>query len=369
LEPIPFLSFAPQHAQIHEQVTEALKRGFEKNWYILGDALKAFEAEYAAFNNVSFCLGVGSGFDALSIALRACDIMPGDEVIVPAHTYIATWLAISSAGAKIIPIDADPTTLLIDVQKIETAITKKTKVILPVHLYGQSCNMTALEKIANHHSLRIIEDNAQAHGAMWNGRLTGSFGYINATSFYPTKNLGALGDGGAVTTNSSSIARFVSQYRNYGFEQKNVCAHEGINSRLDELQAAVLSIKLRHLKTWNDQRRHLASTYIDRLNGVGDLKLPAQAEEAYHVYHLFVIRSGHRDKLKDYLTSFQIETMVHYPLPPHLQKAYASLGFEKGDFPLTEEIANTALSLPLWPGMSDEQVQFICDKIIAFYST
>ena len=368
MERLPFLSFGPQHVEIHDQVTEVLKKGFEKNWYILGDALKAFESEYAAFNNVSFCLGVGNGFDALSIALRACDVMPGDEVIVPAHTYIATWLAISRAGAKIIPIDADPATFLIDVQKVETAITGKTKVILPVHLYGQPCNMSALEKIANYNSLRIIEDNAQAHGAMWNGKLTGSFGHVNATSFYPTKNLGALGDGGAVTTNSSSIARFVSQYRNYGFEQKNMCVHEGINSRLDELQAAVLSIKLRYLKTWNDQRRHLASTYISRLNGVGDLRLPTHVEEAHHVYHLFVIRSTRRDKLKDYLTSCQIETMVHYPLPPHLQKAYASLGFAKGDFPVAEEIANTSLSLPLWPGMTDDEVQFVCDKIMGFYS-
>jgi dTDP-4-amino-4,6-dideoxygalactose transaminase len=368
LEPIPFLSLAPQHTTIHNLAVGALVKGFEKNWYILGEALSKFESEYARFNKVGYCIGVGNGYDALSIALRACNVGRGDEVIVPAHTYVATWLAIGNTGAKIVPVEADPNTLLIDVRKIEDRITKKTKAIVPVHLYGQACNMTVLEEIARRHPLAIVEDNAQGHGAMWNGQMTGSFGLANATSFYPTKNLGALGDGGAITTNDTRIADYVRQYRNYGFERKNYCAMEGVNSRLDELQASVLTIKLTYLNDWNDQRRRIAAKYIDRLKGIDDIRLPVEAKEAHHVYHLFVIRSFKRDKLKEYLQSFQIETMIHYPVPPHMQKPYASLGIKPSDLSVTEEIANTALSLPLWPGMRDEQVEFVCDKIAAFYS-
>ena len=197
--------------------------------------------------------------------------------------------------------------------------------------------------------------------------MTGSFGHVNATSFYPTKNLGALGDGGAITTNDEATARFVERYRNYGFESKNSCAEQGVNSRLDELQALVLSIKLKHLSYWNEQRRAIASTYLERLNGVGDLQLPISRPEAYHVYHLFVIRTQRRDKLKEYLASFQVDTMIHYPVPPHLQKAYASLGYKKGDFPITEAIAETGLSLPLWPGMTIDQIGYVCDLVIKFY--
>ena len=369
MEPIPFLSLAPQHTLIHKDVMEALKKGFEKNWFILGEALGKFEEEYATFSNVGYCLGVGSGYDALSIALRACAVGSGDEVIVPAHTYIATWLAVSKTGAKIVPVEPSRSTFTIDVNKVGNYITPKTKAILPVHLYGQSCDMSVLEDIAKRHQLLIIEDNAQAHGASWNGKMTGSFGHINATSFYPTKNLGCLGDGGAITTDHEELVRFVKQYRNYGFESKNFCEVQGVNSRLDELQASVLSIKLKHLMQWNEQRREIASKFLKLLKGVGDLQLPFSPTEAYHVYHLFVIRSAHRDKLREHLASFHVETMVHYPLPPHLQKAYASLGYKKGAFPITEEIANSALSLPLWPGMKDEQVQYICDLIIKFYSS
>ena len=265
MEPIPFLSLAPQHAIVHNNVTEALKKGFEKNWYILGEELKTFENEYARFTNVRHCVGVGNGYDALSISLRACNVVAGDEVIVPAHTYVATWLAVSKCGAVIVPVEPDPSSMLIDVERIEENITPKTKVILPVHLYGHPCDMTKLQEIANRHSIKIIEDNAQAHGAKWKEKMTGSFGVVNATSFYPTKNLGALGDGGAITTDSDGIADFIRQYRNYGFERKNYCEVEGINSRLDELQASVLSIKLKYLDQWNQERRNLAKQYIERL--------------------------------------------------------------------------------------------------------
>ena len=368
LDPIPFLSLAPQHATVHEAVNEALKKGFEKNWYILGPALKKFEQEYARFTNVQHCVGVGNGYDALAIALRACNIGRGDEVILPAHTYVATWHAVSNCGATIVPVEPDAASLQIDVQRIEENITKKTKVLLPVHLYGHPCDMTSLEAIAKQHSLTLIEDNAQAHGATWNGKITGSFGAINATSFYPTKNLGALGDGGAITTNSAALADFVMKYRNYGFATKNYCDVEGINSRLDELQAAVLSIKLTHLEKWNQQRRELANQYIERLRGVGDIQLPLSQKEALPVYHLFVIRSAKREQLRDHLQSGKIETMIHYPVPPHLQKPYASLNLAKKGLSLTEQIAETCLSLPLWPGMSSAQIDFICDRIAGFFS-
>ena len=368
LDPIQFLSLAPQHATIHHAVAEALKKGFEKNWYILGPDLRKFEDEYAKFNNVQHCVGTGNGYDALVIALRACNIGPGDEVILPAHTYVATWHAVSRCGATIVPVEPDPASLQIDVTRVEENITKKTKVLLPVHLYGHPCDMTSLEAIARRHSLTIIEDNAQAHGARWNGKTTGSFGLMNATSFYPTKNLGALGDGGAITTNKTELAEFAKKYRNYGFGKKNYCDVEGINSRLDELQAAVLSVKLTHLEKWNQERRDLANQYLERLRGVGDIQLPVSQKEALPVYHLFIIRSSKREKLREYLQSGQIETMIHYPIPPHLQKSYASLNLGKKGFKLTEQIAESCLSLPLWPGMTATQVDFVCDRIAGFFS-
>ena len=361
------MSLAPQHALIQDAVTESLKNSFEKNWYILGDDLKKFEAEYARFSNVDYCFGVGNGYDALSIALRACDVGSGDEVIVPAHTYVATWLAISNCEASIVPVEPEADTMLIDPKKIENVITSKTKVILPVHLYGYPCNMTLLDEIARRHSLKIVEDNAQAHGAAWNNKPTGSFGIASATSFYPTKNLAALGDGGAVTTNDKLIADFIRRYRNYGFERKNYCEIQGINSRLDELQARVLSIKLGRLNEWNQQRRDLAGLYTERLKGISDVDIPVVPKEAFAVYHLFVIRTSQRDKLKKYLEVSGIETMIHYPVPPHLQKAYATLGLKK-DLPLTERIATTVLSLPLWPGLKTSQVDYICDRIKTFFS-
>lgn len=346
-----------------------MKAGFEKNWYIMGDGVRKFEEEYARFSKVRYCLGVGNGYDALSIALKACQIGPGDEVMVPAHTYIATWLAISRSGATIVPVEPNELTFNIDVREVEKFITPRTKAILPVHLYGQACDMTTLADLSKRHRLLIVEDNAQAHGATWKGNMTGSFGEVNATSFYPTKNLGAVGDGGAITTNNEKVAEFVRRYRNYGFESKNLCEDLGVNSRLDELQALVLSIKLIHLEAWNEQRRAIASIYLERLRGAGDLRLPVPLPEANHVYHLFVVRTLERDRLKEYLKTFSVETMVHYPVPPHLQKAYASLGYKKGDFPITEAIASSCLSLPLWPGMTDDQVHFICDLIIGFYAS
>jgi dTDP-4-amino-4,6-dideoxygalactose transaminase len=366
-EPIPFLSFSPQHDPIRQEVLEALAGVYDKNRFILGDSLRAFEEAYAAFCGTSWCVGVGNGYDALVIALKTCGIGKGDEIIVPAHTYVATWHAAAQTGAILRPVEPDPATFNIDPQQIEQHITPKTKAILPVHLYGQACNMTAIMALAHKHHLMVVEDNAQAHGATWAGQRTGSFGHANANSFYPTKNLGALGDGGAVTTSDETKAALARQFRNYGFVSKHVCADKGINSRLDEIQAAVLSVKLKYLMQWNEERRGLAKLYLETLRGVGDIILPTAPAEANHVYHLFVIRTAQRDPLKEVLAKEGIETMVHYPIPAHLQQAYVDDKFKKGDFPLTERTAETVLSVPLWPGMREKQVARISNVIRKFF--
>ncbi|HKZ36884.1 MAG TPA: DegT/DnrJ/EryC1/StrS family aminotransferase, partial [Chryseolinea sp.] len=322
----------------------------------------------ALFTNTPFCIGVGNGHDALFIALKACGIGSDDEVIVPAHTFIATWLAVTRTGAKIIPLDSDGT-FNIDIQKLEGALSDKTKAIIPVHLYGQPCNMTAILAFSKKHGIFVIEDNAQAHGAAWQGQLTGSFGDINATSFYPVKNLGALGDGGALTTRNFEFAQYARRYRNYGFEIKNVSSEKGMNSRLDEIQAAVLGIKLKHVHRWNEERIRLANLYLKMLEGIGDVRLPISHPEALHVYHLFVIRTAQRDALRIHLANHHVETMIHYPIPPHLQKSFKDLGYKKGDYPIAENIANTALSLPLWPGLKDAEVEYVCEVIKKFYAS
>jgi dTDP-4-amino-4,6-dideoxygalactose transaminase len=334
---------------------------------VLGERVSTFESGFAAFTGVTHCVGTGNGHDALVLSLRATGLGRGDEVIVPANTYIATWLAVTNAGCTIIPVEPDVRTCNIDVQQIEAHITPRTRAILPVHLYGSPCDMDAIGSIAARYSLTIIEDNAQGHGAIWKGRRTGSFGKVNATSFYPTKNLGALGDGGAVTTSDDAIAARVRRLRNYGFSSKDVCGEVGINSRLDELQAAVLSIKLKRLGEWNARRRAIARRYDEGLAGVGDLVLPYAAPGAEHVYHLYVIRSGLRDGLKGYLEAKGIGTMVHYPIPPHLQGAYAWMGYHGGMFPITEAMADQLLSLPVWPGMSEGQVERVVEAVRGFF--
>lgn len=366
-EPIPFLSLVPQHTVIKTAVQQAVQQVYDRSVFVLGEAVSAFEKEYATWHGISFCIGVGNGLDALTMSLLACNVKAGDEVIVPAHTYLATWLAVSRTGATVVPVEPDESTFNIDASKIEAVITPRTKVILPVHLYGQACNMTMIQELAEHHKLFIVEDNAQAQGSSWLKTLTGSWGTINATSFYPTKNLGALGDGGAVTTSHEQLASFVKQYRNYGLKEKNIALYLGMNSRLDEMQAAILRIKLKHLEAWNEQRRQLASLYLEQLKDVGDIVLPLSDKEAFHVYHLFVIRTKFRDKLSAHLAAQGIGTMIHYPVPPHLQKPYESLNFRKGDFPITEKIAETCLSLPLWPGMTAQQVERVCEGVRKFF--
>lgn len=364
---VPFLSFTFQNTQIQAAIQEKSNHFFNSENYILGPEVTAFEEAYAAFNNTSYCVGVGNGLDALIISLETIGIKPGDEVIVPANTYIATWLAVSQVGAVPIPVEPEETTSNLDPTRIEAAITSKTKAILPVHLYGQPCNMTAIQAIAEQQGLFIVEDNAQAHGARWQEQLTGSFGQINATSFYPTKNLGALGDAGAITTNNADYAKQARLRRNYGSEIKNYNELVGRNSRLDELQATYLNVKLPYLNSWNADRRKMADYYLANLNQVSEITLPSILPEAEAVFHLFVIHTQHRDELQQFLKKHQVETAVHYPVPPYLQKAYGFLGYKAGAFPITEKLAQTCLSLPVWPGMSEEKLSYVCEKIKQFF--
>jgi dTDP-4-amino-4,6-dideoxygalactose transaminase len=368
VDPIPFLSLAFQHEQVRKEIDNTLREVFYGNRFILGNRLSAFESEYARFSGTKYCIGVGNGLDALTLALKSLKLSPEDEVIVPAHTYIATWLAVSRSNARIVPVDAEPNTFNIDVRLIESRIGPKTRVILPVHLYGQACDMTAIALLANKHKLFVVEDNAQGHGSLWLEKITGSFGMINATSFYPTKNLGALGDAGAITTDSQENAEFVRRNRNYGMAVKDYVEEVGLNSRLDEMQAAVLSVKLPFVTQWNLIRREIASSYLKELKDVGDLILPLSDKEVFHVYHLFVIRTRYRDQLQEFLRTKGVETLIHYPVPPHLQPVYREFGFGKGSFPVAEQIAQTALSLPLWPGMTEGQVSYIIETIREFFA-
>ncbi|GAA4015444.1 DegT/DnrJ/EryC1/StrS family aminotransferase [Hymenobacter fastidiosus] len=365
---VPFLSFTPQNQAIRTQVLDAMSRVFDSQWYVLGEAVQQFEAEYARFSTTTECVGVANGLDALHLALKALDVKEGDEVIVPSNTYIATWLAISFVGATPVPVEPNPTTYNLDPALLEAAITPRTRAIMPVHLYGQACEMTAIMEIARRHNLYVIEDNAQSQGATFEGGITGSFGDVNATSFYPGKNLGALGDAGAVTTSNADLARKVRTLRNYGSQQKYYNEVIGHNSRLDELQAAVLSAKLPMLMEWTGQRQQVAALYNERLADIADLRLPVVAAGATHVYHLYVVRTSRRDELQKYLTEQGIGTLIHYPIPPHLQEAYRSMNFKAGDFPIAENLATSCLSLPMWPGMTAADVAIVTDAIRSFLS-
>lgn len=364
---IPFLHFESMNSEVKAELLASFESFIDNGWYVLGEQVKQFEQEYAQFNQTQYCVGVANGLDALIIALKTLGIGNGDEVIVPSNTYIASWLAISSVGATPIPVEPNFQTYNINPSLIENAITKHTKAIMPVHLYGQSCEMKSIMEIAKKHQLFVVEDNAQAQGALCHHQITGSFGDINATSFYPGKNLGAYGDAGAITTNTQHLYQSAHTIRNYGSSQKYYNEVKGMNSRLDELQAGLLSIKLKRLHEWNKQRVAIATLYSENLKGIGDLVLPELAQGVTSVFHLYVVRTEKRDALKAYLEQKGIGTLIHYPLPPHMQKAYNDLGYQKGDFPIAEKIADTCLSLPIYPGLSNEQIQRVCDTLIAFY--
>ena len=365
---VPFLSFKPMHSLIKNEVTEAFDNFYESNWYVLGKNLEKFESEYATFNKVKFSLGVSNGLDALFLCLKSLGINKDDEVIIPANTYIATALSVTYLGAKPIFIEPNKDTYNIDVKLLENSITPKTKVIIPVHLYGQSCEMDKIIDIANKYNLKVVEDNAQAHGARFKNKITGSWGHINATSFYPGKNLGALGDGGAITTNNVDLLNKIKLLRNYGSGEKYKNEIIGHNMRLDELQATILSIKLKYLNEWTIQRQNLASKYNEMLKGVGDIVTPYLHPNSTHSYHLYVIRTQSRNKLQKFLNENGVSTLVHYPIPPHLQNAYKFLGHKMGDFPIAEELSETSLSLPIWPGMTNEEVEYVSNMVLNFFN-
>jgi dTDP-4-amino-4,6-dideoxygalactose transaminase len=364
--PIPPLSLAAMHEDLRSEILAFLETFYDSNRYVLGENVERFEEEWARYCGTRHCIGVASGLDALILSMMALEIGPEDEVIVPSNTYIATWIAVSRVGATIVPVEPDPTTFNLDPHRIEKAVTPRTRAILPVHLFGRACAMDAINAVAARHGLAVVEDNAQAHGAGCGGRRTGALGTINGTSFYPTKNLGALGDAGAVTTDDSGLAERVRTLRNYGSSRKNHNDVIGINSRLDEVQAGILRIKLRHLDRWNDERRRIAGRYTDRLADVGDLVLPGESVDGGHVYHLYVIRTAHRDRLIDFLGDRDIGSAIHYPVPPHLQPAYSNLGFRRGDFPIAEALADSALSLPLYVGITEGEIDDVAAAVVDF---
>jgi dTDP-4-amino-4,6-dideoxygalactose transaminase len=360
---IPFLDFNGLHTPIREELTNTFKNVLDSNWLIMGNQLKEFEKEYAEWNGVKHCVGVSNGLDALTLALKALEIGPGDEVIVPSNTYIASALAVSNVGATPIFVEPRTETANLNPELIKEAISDRTKAVMPVHLYGQACEMEAIMNIANQHGLFVIEDNAQAHGATFNGRLTGSWGHINATSFYPGKNLGALGDGGAITTDSDELAHKVRVLRNYGSQEKYKNEVLGYNNRLDELQAAFLRVKLRKLSEWTAERNRIAESYIEGLKNVQGIELFNLANGARSAYHLFVIKTKDREGLQAKLNKVGIGTLIHYPIPPHLQECYEYLGYMKGDYPVAENLSNCVLSIPLFIGMSEYQISVVCQRI------
>ena len=355
---IPFLDLRAAYLELKPEIDAAVARVMDSGWYILGEEVDAFEAEWAAYCEAKHAVGVANGLDALHLALLALGVVPGDEVIVPSNTYIATWLAVSQCGAMPVPVEPDERTYNIDPVRIEAAITAKTKVILPVHLYGQPADLDPILAIARQHDLRVLEDAAQAHGARYKGRRIGAHGDVVAWSFYPGKNLGALGDGGAITTDDPHIADNIRVLRNYGSRVKYENEVQGYNSRLDPLQAAVLRVKLKVLDAWNDRRKAIAARYLTALSsrtgetGPGERAtiLPHVPIWADPVWHLFVIRHPKRDQKQRQLTAAGIGTMIHYPIPPHLQAAYANgLRYKQGAYPLAQVLASQVLSLPIGP--------------------
>jgi len=345
---IPFLDLKAPHVELRGEINDAIDRVVSSGWYILGPEVEAFEAEYAAYCEASHCVGLANGLDALHLALRAMDVGPGDEVIVPSNTYIATWLAVSQCGATPVPVEPVESTYNIDPTLIEAAITPRTKVILPVHLYGQPADLDPILAIAHKHGLRVLEDGAQAHGARYKGRRIGAHGDVVAWSFYPGKNLGALGDGGAITTNDAELADRIRVLRNYGSRVKYVNEVQGHNSRLDPIQAAVLRVKLKCLDEWNTRRAALAAQYLHGLVNTG-LVLPQVPAWADPAWHLFVVRHPQRNALQQHLTDAGVASLIHYPIPPHMQQAYAQAGWPADAFPLASLMADEVLSLPIGP--------------------
>ncbi|MCB2167369.1 MAG: DegT/DnrJ/EryC1/StrS family aminotransferase [Deltaproteobacteria bacterium] len=365
---IPFLDLVAQGQPLKDDILAMVGDAIDGAGFIGGPNVTGFEADFAAFCETRHCVGVASGTDALRFALQAAGVKAGDEVITVAHTFIATTEAISQVGAKPVFVDIRPDTWNIDFDQIEARITPQTSAIVPVHLYGQPADMDPILEIAEKHSLVVIEDACQAHGARYKGRRAGSIGDIGCFSFYPGKNLGAYGEAGAATTNNSDLAQYMAKIRDHGQKKKYYHDIEGYNGRLDAIQAGVLGIKLKHLQDWNMARRSHGARYRDMLSCLPEVTLPTEAPEMESVYHLFVILVDQRDALQSFLSDKGVATGLHYPQPLHLQEAYRDLGYQQGDFPVTESVAQRLLSLPMYPELMPEQIQYVADCIKQFYN-
>lgn len=360
---IPFLDMKSAYVELKAELDAAYQRVMESGWFVLGREVEAFEVQYAEFCGTRHCIGLGNGLEALELVLRAWNIGEGDEVIVPSNTYIATWLAVTAVGAKVVPVEPTPDGPNIDPARIERAITRHTKAIMPVHLYGEPADMDEIMVLAQRHGLKVVEDVAQAQGAKVRGRRVGAIGDAGAHSFFPTKNIGAFGDGGAVTTSDGDLAMRLRALRNYGSRQKYVNIERGYNSRLDELQAAFLQVKLQVLDNWNERRRRLAGHYDNVLADIPGLELPRVPQWAEPVWHLYVVRTQRRSALMEALERAGIGALIHYPIPSHLQQAYADLNWSKGSFPLAEKLSETVLSLPMGPHLSEAAIDKIADIV------
>lgn len=366
---IKFVDLKRQYESIKDEINRSIKNVIENADFILGNQVKEFEHKFSEYCKTKYCVGVGSGTDALIFSLKALDIGKGDEVITPPNSYIATSLAISTCGAKPVFVDVDPLEYTIDPLKIKERITEKTKAILVVHLYGQPSRMDEILEIAEENDLFVIEDACQAHGAKYKGKVTGCIGDIAAFSFYPSKNLGGYGDGGAITTNNKELAEKIELLRNYGQKTKYYHVIKGLNSRLDTIQAAILEIKLKYLNKWNNMRKQNARLYEEYLEGIDEVITPYENKDSQHVYHLYVIQCKKRDKLREFLAKKNIETGIHYPVPIHLQPAYKEYNFLKGNFPVTESLADKILSLPMYPELNVEEIEYICKAIKNFFNS
>jgi dTDP-4-amino-4,6-dideoxygalactose transaminase len=359
---VPFLNLKSGYLELRGEIDAAMQRVAASGWYIGGPEVEGFEEAFAQYCQAQHCIGVGNGLDALHLALRAMDVGPGDEVIVSSNTFIATLLAVSMVGATPVPVEPDPATHNLDSALIEAAVTPRTKAILPTHLYGQPADLDPILAVARRHDLQVLEDAAQAHGARYKGQRLGGHGHAVAWSFYPGKNLGGMGDGGALTTNDPALADRVRMLGNYGSRQKYVNAVQGVNSRLDPLQAAILTVKLRHLDSWNARRQEIAAAYLDRLGDLG-LTLPHVPNWAEPAWHLFVVQAEDRDDLATALAEDGVQTLVHYPIPPHRQQAYAELGLGEGSLPIAERLAEQVLSLPIGPHLQRDQAARVIDAV------
>ena len=363
---VPFATFEPMHQEIRQELDAAYKKVMDSSYFIQGEECKKFEEEFARYCNAEYCVGVATGLDAIYLILKAMEIGEGDEVIVPSNTFIATALAVSYTGATPVFVEPVIENFNINVNKIEEKITDRTKAIIAVHLQGRAADMDPICEIAHKHGLKVIEDAAQAHGARYKGRMVGSLSDAAAFSFYPGKNLGALGDGGCVVTNNKEIAEKVRALGNYGSDYKYHHIYQGTNSRLDEMQAAFLRVKLPHLDKWNEERRKIADRYLHEITNP-KIKLPVATDKTFvHIYHVFVIRCDERDRLEKWLNENEIGTVKHYPVPMHMQPAYKSLNIKEGELPIAEEISATVLSIPMYFGMTKDEINYVIEKINEF---